>query len=263
MGCVAKLTVDDDQRAGTSEHARPMAEEGWHPPARCSHAPQAALGTRGTAHGVADSRPVVPAAAAAIARHQYLGGGKRRHAAARLRRCRRCVALPGRCKNGVAVVSAGTAHLRGPLVLAAPGCQPVGTAARRQAVVAGTTHCFRRLHAHHAGGTHPRSAHAHAVGKTQAAAACSAAGSASGQGRDSGAVSRTCAVWRHHRRRGGCELGVSGQIRRAPVAGRSGLVGGAAAVAKPPAPGPSSRSGATGPRQGTGTHGRARRVVGR
>ncbi|KAG1527851.1 hypothetical protein G6F51_014282 [Rhizopus arrhizus] len=66
----------------------------------------------------------LPAAAAEAARYQYPGGGCRRYAAACVRRCRGRVALSGVDRQRLAVVPAGAADLRRPLVLAASGHQP-------------------------------------------------------------------------------------------------------------------------------------------
>ncbi|KAG1457793.1 hypothetical protein G6F57_014824 [Rhizopus arrhizus] len=198
----------------------------------------------------------LPAAAAEAARYQYPGGGCRRYAAACVRRCRGRVALSGVDRQRLAVVPAGAADLRRPLVLAASGHQPAGDPACQWPAAARRPHRVRRFDPDHAGRTHPRPAHAHAVGQAQADAARGAAGSAPEQAADPGPVPGARALRRHYRGRGSGQLGLPGQAGGAVVARRGCVAGGAAAGAEPAAPGPPPGSGAEGARQGAVTHGR-------
>ena len=205
-------------------------------------------------------RPSVPVAPARPRHRQYGGAGARRHAATRVCRQRRRVALPDHGEAGLAALSQGIAHLRGPLVLPPSRRESLRAAARSRRRPAPWPHRLGRFDADHAGGADHRTDPAQLPRQAGADPARAAAGSAPEQGADPRPVPQPRAIRRSDRRCRGSLVGVPGQAGQPAVARRGGAARGTAAIAEPAAAGPPPRGGAHRARQGAAPHARPRRV---
>ncbi|MNF37645.1 hypothetical protein D3C84_185720 [compost metagenome] len=165
------------------------------------------------------------------------------------------VALPHRCGAGIALLPAGFADIRRPLVLSACRGQPTGAGPRRLAKRHGRARALRRQHLVDASGALARPAFAHLEGQVASTVAHGAAGMAPVQAADPGNLPQPRPLWRHVAGRRGGKLGVPGQVTPAIDSGRSRTACCVATGAEPLAPRSASAAGASGARQGVAAPG--------